>query len=103
MNTILLLLTLPFLHSNNQGEVKNLSNSQEVIVLFTMENCPPCEMMKVELTGRANTYQLKNTDKMFYGFTKGCIRSFPAIGVWHKSRLTIYQGADKIRSIIRRK
>lgn len=95
MMLALLLAVLPTLSPENYPQVKQDAQQTTVVVLFTMDGCAPCEVMKQRLDGIRNVYTVHNTSPVF-AMTKGTIRFFPSIAVWRGDQLTIYQGTSVI-------
>ena len=100
MTLLLLLAVLPTLSQENYAEVRQLSDTQVVNVLFVMDGCIPCEQIKLEVPPNTYIVHNKKQSQVFSRMTQGKVHMFPTLGVLHKGKATFYSGATKIRKLL---
>lgn len=98
---LLLLAVLPTLSQENYAEVRQLSNTQVIDVLFVMDGCIPCEQMKLEVPPTTYIVHNKKQSEVFSRITQGKVNQFPTLGVLYKGKAALYTGATKIRQVFR--
>lgn len=97
----LLLAVLPTLSQENYAEVRQVSMTQPVHVLFVMDGCIPCEQLKQEVPPTTYIVHNKKQGEVFRRITQGRINQFPTLGVLYKGKAALYIGATKIRQVLR--
>lgn len=104
MKELFLIAVLPFLTEQNLREVKEVSDTSKVYVLFTMDNCGPCEDVKLQYSNRTDLYVINSTRQpaLFPRLAKGRVTRFPTLGLWYKGMMYYYpSGSSTVRKVLR--